>query len=135
MYLLSVTPPGGEGAGPGAGDRELAFGNVDIVPEKGEEKQNVGEMVVARGYAQVWVRGLKGLALPLLCNLQPAVCGYYPQPTQVVRHRSDEERSSVYDKLLECEELAKGAKRGIHSAKEPAPNRVNDVSQPGSVNK
>ena len=41
----------------------------------------------------------------------------------------------MYDKLLECEELAKSAKRGLHSGKEPAPNRVNDVSQPGNANK
>lgn len=31
----------------------MAFGNVEIVPEKGEEKQNVSEMVVARGFATV----------------------------------------------------------------------------------
>ena len=42
----------GEAAG-GAGDRELSFGNVELVPEKGEEKQNVGEMIVARGFATV----------------------------------------------------------------------------------
>ena len=41
----------------------------------------------------------------------------------------------MYDKLLECEELAKGAKRGLHSNKEAAPNRVNDVSQPGNATK
>ena len=63
----------------------------------------------------------------------PHVTG--PPPPQVIRHRSDEERSGVYDKLLECEELAKGAKRGLHSNKEAAPNRVNDVSQPGNATK
>ncbi|KAG1657494.1 hypothetical protein FOA52_008370 [Chlamydomonas sp. UWO 241] len=89
----------------GAPEREMAFGNVEVVPEKGEEKQNVGEMVVARGFAAV------------------------------VRHRADEERSGVYDKLLECEELAKGAKRGVHGTKAPPPNRINDVSIPGSAAK
>eukprot|EP00983_Pelagomonas_calceolata_P130715 1161707-Pelagomonas_calceolata.AAC.5 len=34
-------------------ERVLSFGNVEIVPEKGEEKQNVGELVVARGFASV----------------------------------------------------------------------------------
>ena len=34
-------------------ERVLAFGNVEVVPEKGEEKQNVGELVVARGFASV----------------------------------------------------------------------------------
>ncbi|GAX85627.1 hypothetical protein CEUSTIGMA_g13042.t1 [Chlamydomonas eustigma] len=104
-YTRKVPAAGELGPGAGSTDRELVFGNIETVPDKGEEKQNVSEMVVARGFAQV------------------------------VRHRSDEERSHVYDKLLECEELAKQAKRGIHSNKEPAPNRVNDVSQPGNANK
>ena len=46
-----------------AGDRELAFGNIELIPDKGEEKQNVGEMVVARGFAQVNV----GRCNPLIC--------------------------------------------------------------------
>lgn len=46
-----------------------------------------------------------------------------------------QERSSVYEKLLECEELAKGSKRGVHSAKEPPVNRINDVSAPGNAAK
>lgn len=37
----------------GPSDRELAFGNIEIVPVKGEERQNVGEMIVARGFASV----------------------------------------------------------------------------------
>ncbi|KAG2491495.1 hypothetical protein HYH03_010073 [Edaphochlamys debaryana] len=88
-----------------AGDQErtMAFGNVELVPEKGEEKQNVSEMVVARGFATV------------------------------IKHRTDEERSCVYEKLVACEELAKSSKRGLHSAKAPPANRVNDVSTPGSA--
>ena len=43
--------------GDAGGDRELSFGNIEIVPDKGEEKQNVAEMVVARGFAQVCGRG------------------------------------------------------------------------------
>lgn len=46
-----------------------------------------------------------------------------------------QERSGIYDKLLECEELAKNAKRGVHGNKAPPPNRINDVSQPGSAAK
>jgi len=34
-------------------ERVLYFGNVEVVPDKGEEKQNVGELVVARGFATV----------------------------------------------------------------------------------
>ncbi|KAG2441222.1 hypothetical protein HYH02_010066 [Chlamydomonas schloesseri] len=87
----------------GDSERVMAFGNVELTPEKGEEKQNVAEMVVARGYATV------------------------------IKHRTDEERSGVYERLVACEELAKSSKRGLHSAKEPAANRINDVSQPGSA--
>lgn len=70
--------------------------------QSGEESKNAAEMVVARGFASV------------------------------VRHRSDEERSSVYEKLMELEEMAKKAKKGIHSTKEAPPTRVNDVSLPGN---
>lgn len=52
LTLLWLWMEAGEAAG-GAGDRELSFGNVELVPEKGEEKQNVGEMIVARGFATV----------------------------------------------------------------------------------
>ncbi|GLI65134.1 hypothetical protein VaNZ11_008590 [Volvox africanus] len=89
----------------GDGERTMAFGNVELVPEKGEEKQNVSEKVVARGFATV------------------------------IKHRTDEERSCVYERLMACEELAKSSKRGVHSAKEPPANRVNDVSTPGSAAK
>jgi staphylococcal nuclease domain-containing protein 1 len=41
----------------------------------------------------------------------------------------------VYDKLVECEDIAKKGKKGVHSAKEPAANRVNDVSAPGNAAK
>lgn len=37
----------------GGEDRVLSFGNVELVPEKGEEAQNVAEMVVARGFASL----------------------------------------------------------------------------------
>jgi hypothetical protein len=70
---------------------------------QGEEKQNVSEMAVARGFATV------------------------------IKHRTDEERSGVYERLVACEELARSSKRGVHSAKEPPANRVNDVSTPGSA--
>ncbi|MEW5304675.1 MAG: hypothetical protein WDW36_007269 [Sanguina aurantia] len=75
----------------GDAERVMSFGNVELLPEsRGEEKQNVSELIVARGFGTV------------------------------VRHRTDEERSSV------------AASGGVHSAKEPPINRVNDVSQPGS---
>jgi staphylococcal nuclease domain-containing protein 1 len=48
----------------------LAFGNVEVVPEKGEEKQNVGELVVARGFASVIKHRLeevRGCAQHVIC--------------------------------------------------------------------
>lgn len=55
----------------------MAFGNVELNNAKEGEDKNAAEMVVARGFADV------------------------------IRHRSDEERSSVYETLLELEEKAK----------------------------
>ncbi len=59
-----------------------------------------------------------------------------PAPTSSLRPLPwPQERSSVYERLVEVEDLAKQAKRGLHSAKEPPPNRINDVSQPGNAAK
>lgn len=87
-----------------AGEREMVFGHVELLPLEGagEEKQALGELMVSRGFASV------------------------------VRHRSDEERSCIYERLVEVEELAKQAKRGQHSNKEPPVHRTNDVSAPGN---
>lgn len=58
-------------------DRVMSFGNVELNHAKEGEDKNAAEMVVARGFGSV------------------------------VRHRSDEERSSVYETLLELEEKSK----------------------------
>jgi len=63
-------------------DRMMSFGNVELNNVKEGEDGNAAEMVVARGFASV------------------------------VRHRSDEERSSVYETLLDLEEKAKQVGRG-----------------------
>lgn len=48
----------------------------------------------------------------------------------LVRHNSDEERSSIYEELVEFEAAAKAGKKGMHSGK-PAPlHKKNDVSGP-----
>lgn len=88
---------------PSGEDRVLAFGNVELLGAKEGEDKNAAEMVVARGFASV------------------------------IRHRTDEERSSVYEKLMELEEAAKTAKRGMHSNKEVTLPRLNDVSLPGNA--
>ncbi len=51
----------------------------------------------------------------------------------LVMHHPDEERSGIYERLVAVEELAKSAKRGIHSAREPASVRPNDVSTPANA--
>lgn len=38
----------------GDAERVMSFGNVELLPEsKGEEKQNVSELIVARGFGTV----------------------------------------------------------------------------------
>lgn len=59
----------------------MSFGNVELNNSKEGEDKNASEMVVARGFGSV------------------------------VRHRSDEERSSVYETLLDLEEKAKQVSR------------------------
>jgi hypothetical protein len=67
-------------------------------------------------------------------STQPTNNLHPPSFASVIRHRTDEERSGVYERLLELEEAAKAAKRGIHSSKEAAaPPRPNDVSLPGNA--
>ena len=46
----------------------------------------------------------------------------------LAKHRTDEERSSIYDRLLAADEKAKTAKVGMHCGKEPPKNRINDIS-------
>lgn len=55
----------------------MSFGNVELNHAKDGDDKNAAEMVVARGFGSI------------------------------VRHRSDEERSCVYETLLELEEKAK----------------------------
>ena len=106
-YTRKVPALGGGGGGDGGdggAERVLAFGNVELMGAKDSDDKNAAEMAVARGFAAV------------------------------VRHRTDEERASVYERLVELEAAAKAAKRGVHSAKEaPAAPRLNDVSGAGGV--
>ena len=47
----------------------------------------------------------------------------------------DDERSAHYEALLLAEERGKKERKGLHSAKEPPVQHVNDMSLPGSANK
>lgn len=62
----------------------MSFGNVELNHAKDGDDKNAAEMVVARGFASI------------------------------VRHRSDEERSGVYETLLELEEKAKQVRQLPH---------------------
>lgn len=46
----------------------------------------------------------------------------------VVNHRTDEQRSCIYDRLLAAEKKAKESRLHIHSGKEAPPSRINDLS-------
>lgn len=48
----------------------------------------------------------------------------------LVKHNSDEERSSIYEALSEMEAAAREAKKGMHSGKAAPVHRHNDVSAP-----
>jgi len=84
--------------------RELSFGTVTIEEkDKGTVKQvNAATMLLVRGLAQA------------------------------VKHRGDDDRSSVYDDLLEAESQAIKARKNIHGGKKPGAPRINDLSSHGS---
>lgn len=48
---------------------------------------------------------------------------------------SDDERSACYEALLIAEEKGKKEKKGLHSARDPPVQHVNDLTLPGSANK
>ena len=118
--------------GAGGGERLLSFAAVSLPPSSadgagaGKGGANVAELLLSRGLATV------------------------------ARHRADDERASGYDALIEAEAAAKAKRRGVHGLSEggaaaaaaaknggaasasapasaPAPQRVNDVSGPGSA--
>jgi staphylococcal nuclease domain-containing protein 1 len=106
----SVVAAAGNGHAAAAGNGSAAAnGNGAAAPAANggiekEELRNAAELIVARGLATV------------------------------IRHRADEERSSVYERLVQLEESAKKGKRGLHSPKEPpAAPRLNDVSGAGGA--
>lgn len=48
----------------------------------------------------------------------------------LVRHNSDEERSAIYETLMELDAQAKSQNKGMHSSKAAPVRRQNDVSGP-----
>ena len=55
---------------------------------------------------------------------------------QIVRHRTDDERSAHYESLMNAESSGKNAKKGVHNkTKEPPAHHYNDVSLPGMAPK
>ena len=53
----------------------------------------------------------------------------------VVKHRAEEERSSIYEKLMEAEEEARSSRKHIHSGKDAPMHRQNDVSLPQNTSR
>eukprot|EP00213_Chloropicon_mariensis_P002107 CAMPEP_0197482766 /NCGR_PEP_ID=MMETSP1309-20131121/56526_1 /TAXON_ID=464262 /ORGANISM="Genus nov. species nov., Strain RCC998" /LENGTH=951 /DNA_ID=CAMNT_0043025321 /DNA_START=340 /DNA_END=3195 /DNA_ORIENTATION=+ len=52
------------------------------------------------------------------------------------KHRSDDDRSAVYEDLVEAESKALKSRKGLHSGKKPAPpGRINDLSTSSSQSK
>ena len=95
---------GGAEKAPQREERMMTFASL-FLPAKGEGEgatgANVAEMVVVRGLATV------------------------------VNHRNDDERSSQYEALLTAQDRAKKGKKGVWSSREPAPERMNDMSSAG----
>lgn len=55
---------------------------------------------------------------------------------QIVRHRTDDERSAHYESLMNAENSGKSSKKGMHNkSKEPPVHHYNDVSLPGMAPK
>ncbi|KAK9797436.1 hypothetical protein WJX73_004092 [Symbiochloris irregularis] len=53
----------------------------------------------------------------------------------VAKHRIDDERSAHYEALMEAEQAAKKAKKGIFSGRDAPLHNINDVSTPGNAQK
>jgi staphylococcal nuclease domain-containing protein 1 len=92
-------------------ERVMSFGTV-TVSEKRPEKHNDSEIAKVNNVAELLL--VRGLA-------------------QVVRHKSEEERSAHYEDLVNAEEAGKKGKKGVWSSKEPSTQRVNDVSGQGAA--
>eukprot|EP00201_Polytomella_parva_P016627 CAMPEP_0175065674 /NCGR_PEP_ID=MMETSP0052_2-20121109/16068_1 /TAXON_ID=51329 ORGANISM="Polytomella parva, Strain SAG 63-3" /NCGR_SAMPLE_ID=MMETSP0052_2 /ASSEMBLY_ACC=CAM_ASM_000194 /LENGTH=832 /DNA_ID=CAMNT_0016332259 /DNA_START=106 /DNA_END=2601 /DNA_ORIENTATION=- len=52
---------------------------------------------------------------------------------QTVRHRTDEERSALYDHLQAVEEVARSSRIGLSAKQAPPTPRINDLSQAGAA--
>ncbi|EEF51666.1 ebna2 binding protein P100, putative [Ricinus communis] len=114
-YSRKVTMGDGPMSATGSGDsRVMDFGSVFLpssIKGDGDEPTpasstagsqpagiNVAELVVSRGFGTV------------------------------IRHRDFEERSNYYDALLAAESRAAAARKGIHSAREPAVMHIKDLT-------
>ena len=98
----------GAPAKPAGPERTLEFGTV-YIQGRGEGGQpadlNVAEMLLVRGLGTA------------------------------VKHRSEDDKSSHYEDLLEAEAKAMKGKKAVHSSKQPPLVRVNDVSGQGQASR
>jgi staphylococcal nuclease domain-containing protein 1 len=123
-------------AAAGADERVLSFGNVELA---GGGSVVAPAAAASNGHSNgsAAANGSNGAAAPSIQQEElrnAAELIVARGLATVIRHRADEERSSVYERLMQLEELAKKGKRGLHSAKEPpAAPRLNDVSGAGGA--
>lgn len=86
-------------------NRDSVMSFGNIVLKEKGEEVNVSERVVRNGFATV------------------------------VKHRAEEERSSIYEKLMEAEEEARSSRKHIYSGKDAPMHRQNDVSLPQNTSR
>ncbi|KAL0028628.1 hypothetical protein WJX79_006551, partial [Trebouxia sp. C0005] len=105
----AVAAEAAKAKGTTADQRDMAFATVTLAEKdnNGQQKSsNVAELLLVRGLAQI------------------------------VRHRTDDERSAHYESLMNAEASGKNSKKGLHNkTKEPPAHHYNDVSLPGMAPK
>ncbi|DBB17861.1 hypothetical protein WJX82_005615 [Trebouxia sp. C0006] len=105
----AVAAEAAKAKGTTADQRDMAFATVTLAEKdnNGQQKSsNVAELLLVRGLAQI------------------------------VRHRTDDERSAHYESLMNAEASGKNSKKGLHNqSKKPPAHHYNDVSLPGMAPK
>ena len=94
---------------------------VRVVPEyKRSFAATEGAAATERTFAALFLNGDKNVAVNILAE----------GLAQVSKHGQSDERSSHYEALLEAEEAARGAKKGVHSGGEGPRAAVADLTLP-----
>lgn len=101
--------------------RKLVIGKkVRVVPEYKRTFATEGAPSSERTFASVFYNSDKNAAVAVLSEGLATVS----------QHGQSEERSLHYEVLLEAEEAAKAAKKGMHSGGEPPSSKITDLAAP-----